>query len=477
MSGPPIATMAFLAFIAGSLVAFQRLSRASATVVVVLAGSLFLPENVALLEMRGFPTIEKERVTYLSALLGLAIRGYIPDRRSTSGVGLTAVLVLMFLANVGTLLINPAPLYNEGLFFEGLGTRWLIGQTLDDILVFGLPLMVGRAAFRDTNDLRTLMYALVGAGLIYTGLIAVEVLLSIPFWVFQLSQLIYNVPMRPQFRYGFTQPIVFMDNGLAVATYMAVAVIAAASFRKTRAKRSWMGIRRVMALLLCGLLMTMNVAGSVYGLVMATLTAWSRSTRIAAVALFIAAFTCVYPALRMMDVFPHTALVEFADQYDPDRARSLNGRFAEEDFVLGSIGERIWFGWGHIGRIPGVHSFGEGETGLDGWWVIRTGMSGLLGLQLSYIFFLLVPVLVGWRCIGRLRSHDGAPLFAGLLLCIAVRMVDLLINGWWNCMPVFLGGAALGIAGSTRRSASHRDSFATPGSGSLPRASSQMISR
>jgi hypothetical protein len=28
---------------------------------------------------------------------------------------------------------------------------------------------------------------------------------------------------------------------------------------------------------------------------------------------------------------------------------------------------------------------------------------------------------------------------------LAVRMIDLLINGWWNCFPVFLAGVLTGV--------------------------------
>jgi len=454
MNGPPIAILANLAFFAFALVAFQRLSRASAAAVVVLAGSLLLPE-FTLLRLRGFPSIDKERVTYLAALLGLMVYRPRSLGQAKPGFGLDAVLVLVFIANICTVAVNPDPMFNEEAWQRGLSGRWLIGQTLEDALVFVLPLVVGRAAFRDAQDLRTLVSALVGAGLIYSGLIAIEVLMSIPFRVFQLSHVIYGIPVRPQFRYGFTQPVVFMDNGLAVATYMAVALIAAVALRKARSKVSWMGVKRVSPILLGGLLATFNVAGSLYGLAMSAMTALFRPARMALIALLLATFTCVYPTLRMADVFPDTVLVEFAAKYDPDRARSLNGRFEEEDFVLGNIGERLWFGWGHFARIPGAYSFGQGETGLDGWWVIRTGMSGIVGLELAYLF-MLAPVFVGWRRMRRLRSKEAEVLLAALLLCIAVRMVDLLINGWWNCLPVFLAGAVLGVTSPGQRGAPTR---------------------
>lgn len=216
--------------------------------------------------------------------------------------------------------------------------------------------------------------------------------------------------------------------------------------------KAWFGLKRVTLLLFAGLMLTFNVAGTTYGATMAMVTRLFSPRMISTVGLMLAMFACIYPSLRMMDLFPDQALVEFAAQYDADRARSLEGRFLEEDFVIGSIGERFWVGWGHFSRIPGAGSFGwdTGEPGLDAWWIINVGMSGFAGTFLAMMFMAL-PVLFCWRRASTyLIDPKDTILVGALMICISVRMIDLLLNGWWNCLPIFIAGA---IMGSTAPSA------------------------
>ncbi len=51
---------------------------------------------------------------------------------------------------------------------------------------------------------------------------------------------------------------------------------------------------------------------------------------------------------------------------------------------------------------------------------------------------------------GRARGV-GAVLVGSLLCMISIRMTDLLINGWWNCLPVFLAGVLSGVIGGLTR--------------------------
>lgn len=52
-----------------------------------------------------------------------------------------------------------------------------------------------------------------------------------------------------------------------------------------------------------------------------------------------------------------------------------------------------------------------------------------------------IPVLLAWRRIRHLTSYRDQTFLAALMVIVSVRMVDLLINGWWNNMHLFLAGA------------------------------------
>ena len=441
-----IAYLALAFFPAFALLAFSRLPRATATAVTVLVGSLFLPEGIAF-DLPAVPPIEKEYITYLSALGAAVVFQGRSVARARPGIGPELLLVVMMFANAGTMLANPRSMWDEGQLEDPLGPYWWLATTADDLLTFSIPFFVGRAMFRNMADLRVLMSMLVAFGFIYTGLILIEVVMSIPFGVFQLSWRLYGLASVPSWRWGGIQPVIFMGHGLAVASYMAGAFIASGSLVKAGIRAPILPSRWMRLVLAAGIVMSRNVAGNIYGWSMTLAMPWIRARWFAAGGLALVMLAVGYPALRIVDVFPNDLIVATANEFDEERARSLAGRFDEEDFVLGNIGHRIWFGWGTFERIPGARTYGVGETGLDGWWNIRTGTNGLVGLQAHYAM-LAIPVLFAWFRIRRLKEGAELVLIGGLMAIIGIRCIDLILNGWWNQLPVFLAGALFGICRS-----------------------------
>jgi len=445
------ALLALALFFPFSLMVFRRFPRAMAAALVVLAGTVFLPERTGF-SVPVVQALEKEYVTYLAALLG----AFVFQRRSLvaagPGRGLEAIVGVMWIMNVFTALTNGSAMMDEGKLEPGLGIYAVIVKSVADMLTIGVPFFVGRALFRSKEDLRTLLVVLAAVGLVYVPLIVVEVVMAIPFRVFQLSNLVYNVETQPQWRWGVIQPVVFMDNGLSLATLMASSLIAGAGLLKAGMPIFRIKAKRARPLLLFGLVMSRNVAGIVYGSALTVLMAVLRPRLFATIALGIATLAVVYPALRMADLFPDEALVSFAARYEKDKARSLEGRFEEEELVLGGLKDRFWVGWGTYGRVPGAETVGGGEKGLDGWWVLRLGTNGIIGVELSY-GIMAIPVFVAWRRTRRLRSPALVALLGALMAIIGMRMIDLLLNGWWNHLPIFLAGALSGVLqslGATR---------------------------
>lgn len=448
------AHIALLVFLPVAIWIFSRLPRAQATAVVVLSGSLLLPEQLAF-DLPAVPPLGKEHITYLSLLVAALIyaRGSVIAARP--GWGLEALVVAMIAADIGTVLENPGAIWDEGRLEPGLVAYDVVSQGSQDILQLGLPFFLGRALFRTREDLRSLLVMLGAAGLVYTGLIAIEVVLSIPFNVFQLSFLLYGFSSGASFRWGVIQPLVFMDHGLSVATYMASSVLAVAGLAKARMQVFGVRAKVSMPLLLAGLVMCRNVAGVIYGATFGLFIAFVRPQALARISVIAALLVVVYPALRMAGYFPAEKILEIAGDFDEERERSLRGRFEEEEYVLALMGERMGFGWGNISRVPGAEGLGGWEAGgfeggIDGYWVIRLGTHGAVGLELR-LALLVLPVLVAWRRLRRLRSQREAALLAALMAIVAMRTLDLLPNGWWNDLPVFLAGALYGLSGGLLR--------------------------
>lgn len=462
MRGSLVALLAMLAFVPFALFVGRRTSRAAGIAIIVIAGSLFLPEKTAILDVMLIPAIEKERLTYLCALLVMMVYHGEALREARPGRGPEAIFLLVVVAFLGTVAMNRNPMFNYGFRQEPLGFYWVCARSIDDLLTLFLPFMVGRAMFRSRDDLRTLAFVVVAGGLAYVPLMLIEVVMAIPFRVWQLSAMIYKVVAQPSWRWGGLQPVVFMENQLSTASYMAVAVILAAGFGATKTGMRWWRVRRAHFWTSVGLLASRVSSSNVYGIVLGGMLRLFRARLSAVVGLWLVVMVCAYPALRLADVFPDQKLVEFAGEHlNEERARSLNGRFLEEDFIFAGLEDRLWFGWGMFDRIPGAATFGEGEVGLDSYLVIRVGLTGLVGMELLFLL-LMIPVWVAWRRLRLLQQKEAQILLAALILCVAARMVDYLMNGLFNSLPFFLAGALYGVAKSIGRPDGGWDAPETP---------------
>jgi len=246
------------------------------------------------------------------------------------------------------------------------------------------------------------------------------------------------------------QPIIFMEHGLSVATFMAASLLAVVGLMKARLPLFKIKVRLAWAVVYVGLVLSRNVAGIVYGSTLSAVIAFTSPKTIARVSVLLALLVCTYPALRMGGLFPFEQILELAGRFDEERKRSLEGRFYEEEYVIELLEDRLRWGWGNISRVPGAEGLGGWEAGgyeggLDGYWIIEFGVHGALGLELR-LALLLLPVFVAWRKLGRLRSQKEQALLAALMAIVAMRCVDLLPNGWWNNLPGFLSGALWGVA-------------------------------
>lgn len=452
-----LAYLTFVAFVPFALLVMRRMALAEGAAISVLVGSIMLPEFIAI-DLPVVPPIDKEYLTYLTTLVGAVLfhrRAVLSARPGTGG---ELIVLALFVANVATAMKNGQPMFDEGKLEDALGPYWIAATTVDDVLTIAVPYFVGRALFRSIDDAYVFMRTLVVAATGYTLLITFESVMNVPFRVWQFSEVLYGLPARVNMRWGLAQPVVFFDNGLALATFMACATIAASAIAKADLPLPHplkaFGVPRLPAslarnIVLVGLILARNVAGAVYGVTFFTAYLFAHARLVTMLGVGLAVLACVYPSLRMADVFPYETIVDFAREYDAERARSLEGRFHEEEHVLGQIGDRLWLGWGTYSRIPGAETFGRGEVGLDGWVTIRIGVAGVVGVALYYFVF-ASAVFRGWMRIGR-APRKGQVLIGALMCMISIRMIDMIINGWWNCLPVFLSGVLAGVAGNAGR--------------------------
>jgi hypothetical protein len=256
------------------------------------------------------------------------------------------------------------------------------------------------------------------------------------------------------------QPVVFVQNALELAGLMASSAIAAGALAKARLSSTTIPFKLSWMALLGSVVMTRNVAGNVYAFSASVSMLLLKPANMVRVAYLMALLAFCYPALRAMDLIPADDIVAWVGKYDAERALSLAGRLGEEEFVIGTSSGRRLFGWGDVARTPGALSYdfqdtdeGGNEGGLDGWWTIMFAARGVVGM-LSPFALLAIPVFVARRRAKAINFAPVLPLIAGLMFIVAIRMVDLLLNGWWNNIPMFLAGALFGVLSSQTSSRS-----------------------
>ena len=168
-------------------------------------------------------------------------------------------------------------------------------------------------------------------------------------------------------------------------------------------------------------------------------------------AVLLCALVVAYPMLRTLNLFPTDALVQLATSFSTKRAQSLEFRFDNEDRLLAKAMQRPLLGWGASGRAR-VYDEENGDdiTVSDGTWIIRLGMRGFIGWAATF-GFLLVPVWMARRSLGRLSDERDRIQLAGLALILSVYAIDLLPNALFTNFPIFIGGAVCGISKSIAR--------------------------
>lgn len=423
-----------------------------AVLIVAFFAALFGPEG-AFIKLPLVPPLDKLSLPYIF-LFGFAmVKARSRMKRAKPMRGIDLLIAMAFIAGFVTFSNNgdaltygswksvtlPALAINDGL---------QIG--FHELLVAGLPFMLGRALFRSPRDLRDLLHFMVVAGLIQTAFIWVELRLSPQFhtWVYGYGA---HSDFLQTIRWGGYRPMVFTAHGLALALFMLVAFLSCLVLVKAGETkiRKWR-IGRVALYLGIVLVLCKSTGAILYALILVPLIMRATPERQMKVATFLGVLVLAYPVLRASDWVPTEGLVEQAKSISPERAQSLEFRFDNEELLLEKARERIWFGWGGHGR----RSVYDDEIGkelavADGHWIIILGGRGIIGF-LEAFGLLVLPILFARRRFKKLTDETEKKAFAGFTLIVAICAFDLLPNGLFSNYIYLLAGALMGMAQQTR---------------------------
>jgi hypothetical protein len=438
----PIAALALLLVIPGAIIAFSRYRPTVAVLLVVFVSTLLLPEAVGF-DAPLIPPLDKESLPALCMLIGVILVAGQEVKRAKPGRALDLLLVGALFSVVATGLTNPDIVTYGKVVLPGYAPADIVSDLIREVLASCVPFFVARVLFRTADDARLLLRAMVVGGLVYLPLCLLELRLS-PFLHLMLYGFIQQ-SFDQAVRSGGYRPVVFMAHGLSLALFVFAASVAGWVLYKARYRAVKSLPPLAPPLLLSGLLALLNSLGAlIYGFIVTPVAMFLRPKAQLRFAAVLALFTALYPLLCATDNFPHDGVVDLAAKVSQERAESLDYRFTNEEVLLERALKRQWFGWGGFGRTFVWDDYGETTSVPDGEWIITLGVGGIVGFVFHF-GTLLVPIWVAYFRLHRIPRADQ-PLLAGVGLIATGLVVDLLPNGMFNTLPMFVAGALGGLS-------------------------------
>lgn len=392
-----------------------------AVIVAYVAAWLFLP--VYAYDVRGLPDWTKMSATSISLLAALMIF----DLRTLSAFRPRPVDLPMFVW-----CLSPA----FASLSNGLGLYDAFSGFLNHAVTWGIPYFLGRLYFADYDGLRELALGIFIGGLVYVPLCLYEIRMS-P----QLHTLVYGFHQHSFVqtkRFGGWRPTVFMDHGLMVGMWMAMASLVGIwgwSSGWIRSLRGiaihWFLVPLVVTTVLCKSTGALLLLAAGIGLLL-----WVHRFRTRAPLLLLVALAPLYILVRVTGIWSGAEMVEAAQWVGEDRADSVETRLRQEDLLAGKALQRPIFGWAGWDRSRVSDDSGTDISITDGLWIIEIGQRGLVGLVAMLGVFLLPALRLARNVPAREWLRPVAAPAAALTAVVVLYLLDCIPNA--HVTPVFI---------------------------------------
>jgi len=411
---------------------FALLPPRRAVLASVIAGWMFLP--VASYPVEGMPDYSKIAAIFISLLLGMLIF----DSRRLFSLRFRRIDLPML---VWCMVPLASSLSNDLGIYDGLSGM------LDRTIKWGLPYVAGRVYFNDLRGLRELAVGILLGALVYVPLCLYEMRMSpqlhYTFYGF------YQHSFAQTRRFTGWRPMVFMDHGLMVGTWMASGSLIGVWLWASRSIRSLVQVRMVwiMPVLLLTTVLTKSVGAML--LLAAGMGAlfMAKHFRTTAAAMCLMLVPPAYVAARMANVWSGSDLVSVVSSlFDEERSQSFQTRLSNEDILKAQALQRPLLGWGGWGRNRVLDANGRDISITDGLWVIAFGTNGFVGLASLFAVLLLPGVLLLSR---KTTRHWDAIHFApvvALTMVVLLYAIDCLHNAMVNPVYTLAIGGLAGLA-------------------------------
>ncbi len=416
-----------------------------ALLVTIIGGYLLLPTQTGF-DLPILPPLNKHTIPAFIALVFVLVKSkpqglhrtqpdwpVLPGILPRDPVVLTLFL-LLFVGQLGTHMLNGDALFYGPTVLPGLRLYDAFSAMMATALQF-VPFLLARKVLSSSEGFRLILITIAIAAAAYAFLALYEVRMS-P----QINQMVYGF-----FPHSFAQhwrggggwrPIVFLEHGLRLSLFFALAVISAAVMIKVEEGKTrtlwvfmmlWLFFALIMSKSLGALLIAIVVLGAHFML--------PKRGQI----LFIFGITvCIllYPIVRTAGILPYEQLLSVVSD---ERANSLNYRLNAEQLFLDKANERPIFGWGGWGRSRIYLETGRDVLSPDGAWVIQLGLGGWLK-YLSFFGLLSYGLLRTFLQ----RGQKSDTLTIGLALVLTGNLIDLIPNSGMTPVTLILAGALCG---------------------------------
>jgi hypothetical protein len=321
---------------------------------------------------------------------------------------------------------------------------------MNQTIAWGLPYFIGRVYFNSLEGLHELALGLIIGGIIYVPLCLYEIRMS-P----QLHNMVYGFHQHDfgqSKRGGGWRPTVFMQHGLAVATFVSTASLMALWVAIAEKRRTFFGIPLVvLALVLLATAVLCKSSGATLLMLtgLATLM-FIRTTRLSFPAWILLAIPGIYMFARTVGGWDASIVTDLAKAISPRALQSVQFRLDNENMMWQEVKPTLLLGatrfrWSDI----------DPELGRsivpDGLWILALGRFGLVGLASVFSCF-AIPVIA---FLSRFRASQWTQpqiaIGAGWAICLSLWAIDCLSNAMVD--PIFLlaaGGLAAAPAILTR---------------------------
>lgn len=444
------AYIALLSWPAVCILLFVLLPVEAAAIWSMLGGYLLLPANLQI-DLPMLPPLDKMSIAALSTFLLCWMRGTQSNTVRPSffiyffGIGL-------ILSPIFTSLTNSYELQNAAGSIPGF-------YPLDGLKVAGrqlialLPLFVGMRFLSSDYGRGLLLKSLPTAAMVYSVPMLFEIRVS-P----QLHRWVYGYhpsEFLQQMRAGGFRPVVFVEHGLALALFIALALLAAVIMARGRRRILHAPVGAVAGYLGVLLLLCKSLGPIVYAAVLTPVVLFTRPRTWVKIALALVFVVCAYPALRGNGLIPVQFISNSANSVSVDRSKSFGTRVQNEEQLLAKANEKPLFGWGMWGRNRVYdRDTGKDISITDGQWIIQFGMFGWFG-YLAFFGLLTTAVFRAHRALDdRVTPHNIT--LAGLALLLGVYVIDLVPNANSMSLTLLLAGSIAASAKARARRPARR---------------------